>query len=92
MMIVGAERRAKARPREAEVEQIKRLIEIQSQIVELAKQNDLTAKRCELLRHDVAHGTRPPSWRKRWSALFRRLLRCARFSRDQRCSGSFKLN
>jgi hypothetical protein len=41
-----------------EAEQIKRLIEIQRQIVELAEQNELTAKECEALRRELSQSTR----------------------------------
>jgi hypothetical protein len=92
MTIVGVERRAKARPREAEVEQIKRLIEIQSQIVELAKQNELTEQQCEMLRHDLARGTRRPSVRQRLSMFLRGLFRRAPAKRSQSRDGDSELN
>ena len=37
-----------------EVEQLKRLVEIQSQIVELARRNEFAARECETLREELA--------------------------------------
>ena len=91
-MIVGVERRAKARSREAEVEQIRRLIEIQSQIVELAKQNELTERQCEVLRHDVARGARRPSVRQRLSMFLRGLFSNAPFKRSRLRDGGAELS
>jgi hypothetical protein len=59
--VVRSERRVhKPAPKLDEVEQIKRLVEIQKEIVELAKQNELTAKECDALRHELAQSTRRP--------------------------------
>jgi hypothetical protein len=60
MTVVGGEKRAKPRPKSDEIEQIKRLIEIQTQIVELAKQNELTEKECEALRRELSQVVRRP--------------------------------
>jgi len=74
-MVVGGEQRSKPRPLSDEVEQIQRLIEIQSQIVELARQNETTAQECAELRHELSEElrrTKPRSprlkswWRKFW--------------------------
>jgi hypothetical protein len=55
-MVLEAERRARVKPRSKpdEVEQLKQLIAIQTQIVELAKQNELTKRECETLRRELA--------------------------------------
>jgi len=58
MMVVGSERRAKPRPRIDEIEQLKQLIAIQNQIVELAKQNELTQKECEAMRQELSQNIR----------------------------------
>ena len=66
MTVVRNDRRdPKPGPRLDEAEQIKRLIEIQKQIVELAKQNELTAMECEALRNELSQATRraPKGWR-----------------------------
>ena len=65
MTVVRSDRRAaKPAAKLDEVEQIKRLIEIQKQIVELAEQNELTAKECEALRRDLSQSARRPP--RRW--------------------------
>ena len=51
---------------QVEVEQLKRLIEIQRQIVELAKQNEIARRQCEALREERARDVR-------------RLARCSAF-------------
>jgi hypothetical protein len=75
MTVVGVERRARPKPESREIEQLKRLIEIQSQIVELAKKNELTEKQCEALRHELAQGVRPPTFWQRWRRSLRRIFR-----------------
>ena len=65
MMVVAVERRAKPRPKLDEVEQIKRLIDVQTQIVELAKQNEITQQQCKALRRELERGLRSPVlWRR----------------------------
>ena len=80
MTVVGGERRAKARAVSTEVEQIKRLIEIQTQIVELAKQNELTEKQCEALRDELARRTQQRTAAQKASGFFRNLV--SRFWRN----------
>jgi hypothetical protein len=75
MTVVGVERRARPKPESQEIEQLKRLIEIQSQIVELAKKNELTEKQCEALRHQLAQGVRPPTFWQRWRRSLRGIFR-----------------
>jgi hypothetical protein len=43
-----------------EVEQLKQLVAIQTQIVELARQNELTARECEALRQELSDRLRRP--------------------------------
>lgn len=74
MTVVGVERRAKAKAVTTEVEQIKRLIEIQTQIVELAKQNELTEKQCEALRHELAQRTNRRSAAQKASGFIQNLF------------------
>jgi hypothetical protein len=75
MTVVGVERRARPKSESGEIEQLKRLIEIQSQIVELAKKNELTEKQCEALRHELAQGVRPPTFWQRLARSLRKFLR-----------------
>ena len=82
MTVVRSERRAgKPAPKLDEVEQIKRLIEIQKQIVELAKQNELTAKACEALRHELSQATRGRKSGPRFKVVRRAIERLTRFLR-----------
>ena len=67
MTVVGGERRARPKPKVDEVEQLKRLIAIQTQIVELAKENELTEQQCATLRHELSQARRRPA--ERWSPL-----------------------
>ncbi len=67
MTVVGGERRARPKPKVDEVEQLKRLIAIQTQIVELAKENELTEQQCTALRHELSQSRRRPA--PRWSPL-----------------------
>lgn len=92
MTIVDVERRAKAKPELEEIEQLKRLIEIQSQIVELAKQNELTQKQCELLRHELAQGPGQPPLRQRCFVYLRRLFGGRVFGRRAAPKPDSKLN
>ena len=64
MLVVMGEKRNKPRQKQDEVEQIKRLIELQREIVELAKQNELTEKECEALRRELTPAARrvPDTW------------------------------
>lgn len=61
-MVVEVERRGREtpRPKPDEVDQLKQLIAIQTQIVELAKRNELTEKQCEALRRELAERTSSP--------------------------------
>ena len=75
MTVVGGERRRRRRPPvTGEIDQLKQLVEIQSQIVEVAKQNELTEKECEALRHELAQSARRPP-RPRFAGLVRGWLR-----------------
>ena len=67
MTVVGGERRARPKPKVDEVEQLKRLITIQTQIVELAKENELTEQQCATLRHELSQAQRRPV--PQWSPL-----------------------
>jgi hypothetical protein len=58
-----------------EIEQLRQLIEIQSQIVELARQNELTAKECEELRERLACEARQRARRSRFPGGVHRLGR-----------------
>ena len=65
-------------PPRDEVEQIKELIEIQMQIVELARQNEVTRRECEALRHELAEAMCRPRrrpglvpWWRGWLQRFR---------------------
>ena len=71
MTVVTGEKRNKP-PKLDEVEQIKRLIEIQRQIVELAKQNELTEKECEALRRELERPMRRSPERGRVFGFFRK--------------------
>jgi hypothetical protein len=64
MTVVGGERRARPKPKVDEVEQLRRLIAIQTQIVELAKENELTEQQCAELRHELSQSRRrsAPQW------------------------------
>jgi hypothetical protein len=73
MTVIAGEQRANPKPRLDEVDQLKRLIEIQREIVELAIQNELTEQECEALRHELSRAQRRPE--RRWSLL--RFLRAA---------------
>jgi hypothetical protein len=80
MTVVGVEREVRARPRLDEAEQIKRLIEIQTQIVELAKQNEIAERECEALRRELAASMRHSQpgrapFARRFVELLRRLIR-----------------
>ncbi len=71
MMVVKGEKRNKPERERDEVEQIKRLIEMQRQIVELAKQNELTEKECEALRRELAPAVRRSPERPRVFGILR---------------------
>ncbi len=60
MTASGGEKRAKPAARFDEIEQLKQLVAIQTQIVELAKQNELTERECEALRRQLAEQVRRP--------------------------------
>ncbi len=76
MTVVGGERRARPRSKVDEVEQLKRLIAIQTQIVKLANENELTEQQCAALRHELSQSRRRPG--ERWSPLrwFREVVQC----------------
>jgi hypothetical protein len=86
--IVRSDRRDhKPAPKLDEVEQIKRLIEIQKQIVELAKQNELTERECEALRHELSRSARRPANRRLRFTLFHNAVeRIKRMLNQRRCS------
>ena len=67
MTVVGGERRARPKPKVDEVGQLKRLIAIQTQIVELARENERTEQQCATLRHELSQSRQPPV--PRWSPL-----------------------
>ena len=58
MTVIGGGRATKAASALVEIEQLKRLIEMQSEIVELAKQNERVENECEALRKELAGGFR----------------------------------
>jgi hypothetical protein len=75
MLVVG-ERRVAVRPKLDEVEQLRQMVAIQTQIVQLAKQNELTQKECEVLREELSRRMRPdPSRGSAFSRLLRAVLR-----------------
>lgn len=67
MTVLGERRRARPKPKVDEVAELKRLIAIQTQIVELAKQNELAEKECAELRQELSRSARRPA--RRWSPL-----------------------
>jgi hypothetical protein len=75
MTVVGGERRARPKPKEDEVEQLKRLIAIQTQIVELARENELTEQQCAALRQELSQARRRPSGRWTPQQLFRAMVK-----------------
>ena len=67
MTVLGERRRARPKPKVDEVAELKRLIAIQTQIVELAKQNELAEKECAELRQELSRSARRPA--RRWSPM-----------------------
>jgi len=83
MTVVGEEREVRAKARLDEAEQIKRLIEIQTQIVVLAKQNEIAERECEALRRELAASMRQSQqgrapMARRFGELLRRLRKMFR--------------
>lgn len=67
MTVLGERRRARPKPKVDEVAELKRLIAIQTQIVELAKQNELAEKECAELRQELSRSVCRPA--QRWSPM-----------------------
>jgi hypothetical protein len=82
MTVVGGARRGRPRRESREIDQIKRLIEIQTQIVELAKQNELTEKQCKALRDELAQRAHRRTAAQGASGFFHNLV--GRFWRSPR--------
>lgn len=55
---MGRQQPEGTRPESEEIEQLKRLIEIQTQIVELAKQNELAERECEAVWQELSRDAR----------------------------------
>jgi hypothetical protein len=58
MTALSGEKRTRPAPQIGEIERLKQLVAIQTQIVELAKQNELTKQECETLRRELAEKIR----------------------------------